>query len=126
MLDGMQVNEKVRGAVVRTQALLQKGWTQGAWCRDHGGGALTLGNTGAACWCLTAALRMESDGPTLAIWHGALRAVYRAVRQHDGLAPDEDNTPTGMELALQTWNDIAVRTRADVLKAPDHAAAGIS
>jgi len=125
-MDQEQLNERVRGALGHTAERIRTGWTQGSWCRNEAGRAVGLGNDEAACWCLTAALRMETDGPSLAIWHAALRAVYRAMRQLDSRAPDEDNTPAAMELALQTWNDNNVRTRADVLKALNHAAAGIS
>ena len=125
MANQQPTTAQVRGVLERTAERIRKGWTQGAWSRNKTGAPLGLGNTHATCWCLTAALRIESDAPTLALWHAALRACYRSISKARGIVVQRAETPGGMELALQQWQDGEFCTVSDVLKGVEDAAAGL-
>ena len=108
----------------RTAKRLRRGWTSGAWSRNRAGEQVSLGHPAATCWCMTAALRIESNAPTVALWHRALRACYLSVANTARFTA-RAQTPGARELDLQVWQDADGRDAAEVIREVENAAATI-
>lgn len=95
--------KSVHQSLLDLRALIEKGWTQGAYARDKNGITVLVFSAEARTFCLSGAARnVENPLPTIA----ALRAAL-CLRGYYG--------------RIDTWNDAMERTKYGVLELIDDA-----
>lgn len=92
------VADKLREA----RALIERGWTQGAFARNGSGHAVTYESGDASCFCVAGALLRATNG--FSEFERAVAALHAVTRK-----------------AIHKWNDAPRRTKAEVVAALDKA-----